>query len=167
MQKNKHTVFWGSLFLITVVLLSCKQAAYTTEDFLGIWDSSPVFGDSEVSVQISLRAHYKKDGAVVYSGQEVFKVGDRKATVDFEDTSRWRIDGVYLIEETIDKNYFNYNGDIELINILKKNIEKERSQKDKTSKAKILNYQPRQKFDLLLDLGQEEKQITFHFISKS
>ncbi len=102
---------------------------------------------------------YEESGKCLVEGEYAFKVGDKKATWHYRDISTWRIDGLYIIENTIDYKFYNYNGDKELIDFVK-NVDHTDNGEDR---AKILELS-KTKMVVLMNLDENPLKVVFHRI---
>jgi len=147
--------------LIVLLFSRCgNQKTFSSSELVGIWKFTHQFGDSSPTVLMSGIISFEASGKSTVEAAYTLNVGDKKATYNYKDISNWRIEGIYLIENTIESEFYNYSGDIDLIDFIK-NLDDTESGEDE--KSKILE-QSKTKMIILMDLDEEILKATFQRI---
>jgi hypothetical protein len=139
----------------------CSQpGTFSSSDLVGTWKFTSQFGDSSSTTLWNGKVSFEASGKSIYEATFTLSAGDKKATCKVRDISTWRIEGNYIVENTMEFELYNYNGDIDLINILKNSADSEFGEDEK---SKILELSDT-KMIVLLDIDEELIEITLYRI---
>lgn len=123
--QSRNGAYMRAFFILNILffylLVGCTIPTDYSKKLVGKWKYTIELLDKDTANIFNGVAEFKPDGTLLHHGNGTFKAGIRRAKFEFKMESIWKVENCYLIEEKVGKTvFFNFDGDRQLIELLKK-----------------------------------------------